>query len=253
MGGIVDRIARGVQRSLTGAGSNDFGRFSSPFRPEFAEQYKGKVAELFFSNSGPLAHKWLHYLPIYDDLLKGYIGSSVRMLEIGVFQGGSLALWRKYLGQDATIYGVDIKPECAQLDGQHAHVRIGSQDDEGFLRRVVEEMGGLDVVLDDGSHVARHQRASFETLFPLLADGGLYIIEDLHTAYWWDFGGGLRRSGSAIEFLKAKVDEMHAHYFRNRAGRHPDSDIESIQFYDSIAVVKKRKQLPRFHVKVGGG
>ncbi len=45
-------------------------------------------------------------------------------------------------------------------------------------------MGGVDVVLDDGSHIATLQRISFEALFPMLPDGGLYIIEDTHTAYW---------------------------------------------------------------------
>jgi cephalosporin hydroxylase len=249
---VVNRLAGKIQRRLFGASSSDVGRFSSQYRPEFADQYKGKVAELFFGNTGPLAYKWLHYLPIYNDLLESYVGTRVKMLEIGVYQGGSLALWRRYFGERATIFGVDIDPDCAAFDGQYGQVRLGSQDDPAFLRRVVKEMGGVDVVLDDGSHIARHQRASFEAVFPLLSDGGLYIIEDLHTAYWWDYGGGLRRRGSAIEFLKARIDDMHAHYFKPGSDRRPRSDIESIQFFDSIAVVKKKKQLPRFNVKVGG-
>ncbi len=112
-------------------------------------------------------------------------------------------------------------------------------------------MGGLDIVLDDGSHVASHQRTSFSTLFPLLSEGGLYIIEDMHKAYWPSFEGGLKRRGTAIEFLKDKIDHMHRHY-RTR-GLNTEAtmpDIESIQFFDSIAVVRKRKQLPRYHVKV---
>jgi hypothetical protein len=111
-------------------------------------------------------------------------------------------------------------------------------------------MGGVDVVLDDGSHIATHQRASFDVLFPLLAEGGLYMIEDVHTAYWPGFEGGLRKRGTAIEFLKEKVDEIHKHYIKDGLNNTESmSDIESIQFFDSIAVVRKRKQLPRFHVK----
>ena len=109
------------------------------------------------------------------------------MLEIGVFMGGSLALWRKFLGPDAVIFGIDINPSCIAFDGQFACVRIGSQDDPQFLRSIVAEMGGIDVVLDDGSHIASHQRASFDLLFPLLSDGGHYIVEDMHTAYWRSF------------------------------------------------------------------
>lgn len=164
----------------------------------------GRAAEIFFANQGRTVHKWLHYLAIYNSLLGPYVGSAVRMLEIGVYKGGSLALWRKFLGDKATLFGVDIDPSCARYDGERGSVRIGSQDDPEFLAQVVAEMGGVDIVLDDGSHVASHQRVSFETLFPLLSEGGLYLIEDMHTAYWPSYEGGLGKPGTAVEFLKDK-------------------------------------------------
>jgi hypothetical protein len=224
--------------------------FAAEANDEFRAIYRGGSAEIFFANRGHLIHKWLHYFAVYDQILAPYVGSKVKMLEIGVFKGGSLGLWRKFLGEEAVIFGVDIDPNCAAFDGEFASVRIGSQDDPKFLRSVVAEMGGIDVVLDDGSHIARHQRVSFDVLFPLLAEGGIYIIEDMHTAYWAGFEGGLRRKGTAVEFLKDKVDEIHRHYVKtglNNAESMPD--IESIQFFDSIAVIRKRKQIPRFHVK----
>lgn len=222
--------------------------------------YQGRTAELFFSNRDETVHKWLHYLPVYDRLLLPYVGKSFRMLEIGVSRGGSLRLWRKLLGERAVIFGIDINPDCAAFDGKSGKVRIGSQDDPEFLRSVVAEMGGVDFVLDDGSHIASHQRASFDILFPLLAEGGTYVIEDLQTAYWPDWEGGLRRRGTAIEFLKDKIDEMHQHYQRggvNSQERIPE--IGSIEFIDSIAIITKRRQRPRYHVMVpepersGGG
>ena len=219
--------------------------------PEMAQTVGGKFGGLFFEHDGDVVNKWLHYLPIYDALVLPYAGSDVRMLEIGVSKGGSLALWRKALGEKATIFGIDIDPKCAEFDGKFATVRIGSQDDAGFLKDVVREMGGVDIVLDDGSHVASHERASFETLFPLLSEGGLYIIEDVHTAYWPSFEGGLKRSGTAIEFMKKQIDEMHGHYLnkaRNTETAIPP--IESIQFFDSVIAVRKRKQAPRRHVNV---
>ncbi len=225
--------------------------FAAKVTNELRSIYRGRSADIFFANEGPIVIKWLHYLPIYDEVLGPYAGSKLKMLEIGVFKGGSLGLWRKFLGDEAVIFGIDINPDCAAYDGNDARVRIGSQQDPQFLRRVVSEMGGLDVVLDDGSHVASHQRASFNVLFPLLSEGGLYLIEDLHTSYWTYFGGGLKRRGTAVEFLKDKVDEIHRHY-RTRGLNTVTSmpDIESIQFFDSIAAVRKRKQLPRYHVMV---
>lgn len=214
--------------------------------PPSASQYNGRIADIFFGIQETVVEKWLHYLPVYDHLFAPYVGTNVAMLEIGVWNGGSLDMWRRFFGPDAILFGVDINPQCARFDGKSASVRIGSQDDPKFLSGVVKEMGKLDIVLDDGSHVASHQRASFEALFPLLSEGGLYIIEDLHTAYYPHMEGGWRRAGSGIEFLKDKIDDMHRHYVepgRNNSESLPP--IESIQFFDSIAVVRKRRQLPR--------
>lgn len=225
--------------------------FAAKATEELRSVYRGRSADIFFANQGRTVYKWLHYFSIYDQLLEPYAGSNVRMLEIGVSKGGSLNLWRKFFGDKAVIFGIDIDPNCAVYDGEAAKVRIGSQDDPQFLTGVVAEMGGIDVVLDDGSHVSSHQRASFAVLFPLLEEGGLYIIEDMHTAYWPAYEGGLRRAGTAVEFLKAKIDDMHAHYQKHGMNTEDAMpDIESIQFFDSVAVVKKRKQRPRFHLQV---
>jgi hypothetical protein len=224
--------------------------FDAQASGELKSIYRGRCAEIFFNNDGPVIWKWLHYLAIYDKILVPFVGSKVKMLEIGVYKGGSLSLWRKYLGKDATLFGIDIDPSCAVHDGKFGNVRIGSQDDPSFLRKVITEMGGVDIVLDDGSHIGRHQRTSFEILFPLLNEGGLYVIEDMHTAYWPRFEGGLRKKGTAIEFLKDEIDKMHQHYFKDGLHNQPTTEIDSIQFFDSIAVVSKGKQHRRFSVKV---
>ena len=239
------RVRHAIQNRIGGA-PPPFSRFIALPNKEMVDNHQGPTAKIFFENVGNPIHKWTHYLPIYDQLLVPYVETKVRMLEIGVHKGGSLDMWRKLLGSQAIIFGIDIDPDCTKFDGQSAYVRIGSQADPDFLRRVVDEMGGVDVVLDDGSHVASHQRASFDALFPLLSDGGLYIIEDMQTAYWGHFEGGLKRKGTAIEFLKDKIDAMHRHYLvpgRNRSEAIPE--IESIQFFDFIASVRKRRQSPR--------
>ncbi len=238
-------------RKLTNAGVPGSSDFAGIANDEHRSTYRGRAADIFFSNQGKPVAKWLHYLPIYDQLLGPYAGSKVKMLEIGVAQGGSLALWRKFLGDEAVIFGIDIDPKCAAFDGSDGCVRIGSQDDPKFLRDVAAEMKGLDVVLDDGSHVGRHQRASFDVLFPLLNDGGIYIIEDVCTSYWPHWEGGRNRRGTIIEYLKDKVDEMHNHYqtkgMNNLANM---TNMESIEFFDSIVAIRKRKQLPRNQVMV---
>jgi Methyltransferase domain len=223
--------------------------------PSLKAGTRGRFADLLFSNEAGPALKWLHYPAIYDQLLQGYVGSSAKILEIGVYRGGSQAIWRKFFGTNVKLFGIDIDPKCAAYDGKSGSVRIGSQDDYAFLHRTVKEMGGVDIVMDDGSHVATHQRTSFETLFPLLSDGGLYLIEDAHTSYWtYLYEGGLKRRGTIIEFMKDMIDGMHRQYYDEGANR-PDviPEIESIQFFDSIIAIRKRRQQPRAHVMIPEG
>lgn len=237
-------------RFTTGLDSGDDGDYSA-----------SSVGQVFFNHDGRLAHKWLHYLQAYSDqfetLRNGFTnddGSSrpLRFLEIGVSHGGSLQMWRTYFGPEAIIYGVDVNPECAAFDGEAAQIRIGSQADSRFLRGVIEEMGGVDVVLDDGSHVASHQRASFEALYPLISEGGLYVVEDVHTAYWGNFEGGYRRRGTFVEVVKDLIDDIHKPYHgrpeRQAAVR---SGIASITIYDSLVFIRKARSRLPVNVRVG--
>jgi hypothetical protein len=215
----------------------------------------GEMARLFYGHEGRLVDKWVHYLPIYDRHLSSFRADprkTVRLLEIGVFHGGSLELWRKYFGPGATIFGVDIDPRCSRIGNSAAEIRTGSQADPNFLRRVVEEMGGVDIVIEDGSHVASHQKVSFETLFPLLSTDGIYLAEDLHTSYWRFYEGGLRRPGTFIEVVKGLVDDIHAWYFTEKPkylAAH--TSVRGIHIYDSVIVIEKGVKERPFYMRVG--
>ena len=99
----------------------------------------------------------------------------------------------------ARIIGIDIKPECKQFEEGQISVRIGSQSDVHFLGRIIDEFGCPDIVLDDGSHVMADIVTSFNFLYPRTEKRGIYMVEDLHTAYWEEYGGGLSRDGTFIE------------------------------------------------------
>jgi len=245
---IVGSVARTLRTEFGAPRLTDFDSPSVDAVPD------GEFAQFFVEHDGREINKWVHYFSIYDQLL-GDLRSGVpepdgtyrplRFLEIGVSYGGSLEIWRKYFGNDAVIVGVDIDPRCADPTRPDLDIRIGSQTDGDFLRRVIADMGGVDVVLDDGSHVAGHQRASFDVLFPLLSERGLYIAEDLHTSYWLRHGGGYRRRGTFIEVAKSLVDGMHAWYFRvpvPRRSRVAQSEISSVQFFDSVVAIRKERK-----------
>lgn len=216
------------------------------------EDADGKLENNFYAHKGQIIHKWTHYLKIYERYFNDYINSDVKMLEIGVSKGGSLDMWREYFGDKATIYGIDINPECKSFENAPNHVRIGSQDDPTFLKEVTDEMGSPDIILDDGSHVAKHQSASFKYLWPKLKYGGLYIIEDTQTSYWpGQFNGGHKRNGTAIEFCKDLVDDMHGWYHDVASNSLPTDEIGFVHFYDSMIIIEKRKISEPKHIMVG--
>jgi len=211
----------------------------------------GALADTFFRHHGRIVHKWIHYLEIYERHFAPYRNTPVKMLEIGVFKGGSLEMWREYFGESATIFGIDVNPDCAGYATAPNQVRIGSQDDPQFLERVVQEMGLPDIVLDDGSHIGRHQRRSFDVLFPLLKPGSLYVIEDLHTSYWPnEFAGGYRRKGTAIGHIKQMIDDMHAWYHTYPTMTPAKAEIGAIHIYDSIAFIEKKHRQQPGHIQI---
>jgi hypothetical protein len=113
----------------------------------------------------------------------------------------------------------------------------------------------VDIVIDDGSHRAADQRISFDTLFPLLSFGGLYMVEDLHASYWRSgFSGGYRRPGTFIQVAKGLVDGMHAWYHRwpqSPRNRRAKTEISSVSFYDSMVVIEKTLRRRPQQVNIG--
>lgn len=217
----------------------------------FREPLTG-IEDLFLAHKGRLVHKWTHYLPIYHQLFAPYKNRAIRFLEIGISGGGSIELWRRFLGDLAKIGGIDIAESCRDRVDLPNQVFIGSQADEKFLKDVVRQFGRPTIVLDDGSHIASHQRTSFETLFPFLEHGGLYIIEDTHTSYWqYDYEGGYRKRGTAIEYFKQLIDDMHGWYHDVPVDALIRDNVQSIRFYDSIIVVEKAEKLPPRHHMMG--
>ena len=213
--------------------------------------YDGDLAQIYASNEGASVHKWHHYIPLYDRYFSKFRGTAVRFLEIGVNHGGSLQLWRKYFGNDAKIFGIDINPDCARYDGQSGQVRIGSQADPEFLSEVVDEMGGVDLILDDGSHRMKHIEASLMALYPRLSPGGAYVIEDLHTAYFPKYGGGYRAKTSFFNLLRRMVDDMH-HWYHRKGLRFPamEGAFAGFHIHDSMVVIEKEKVHRPVHSRV---
>jgi hypothetical protein len=203
----------------------------------------GFLHKYFLHNGGKRLHKWIHYFDIYERHFERFRGTSPTVLEIGVMGGGSLEMWKEYFGQGANIIGLDINADCKNHEGVGIEIYIGSQDDEAILNQILLRYPHIDIVIDDGSHLSNHMIASFEFLYPKISRNGVYLVEDTHTNYWEEWGGGCRKPNTFIEFSKSKIDELNAVHTR---GVVPPTVFtkatDSMTVYDSVVVFEKRPQ-----------
>ncbi len=172
------------------------------------------------------------YTRVYERYLEPLRDRELSFLEIGVQKGASVKMWEEYF-PNSRIWGIDIKPDCEQYASERISIRIGDQTDRGFLRELAAEAGPFDVVVDDGGHRMEQHRVSLEELWPSLRRGGLYFVEDLHTAYRESFGGGFEHEDSTIELFKGLIDSVNG---RDEA-EEVISDVAEIHFSRRMAVL----------------
>jgi demethylmacrocin O-methyltransferase len=194
-------------------------------------------------NNSYTNHYQLHFNRFRD--------KKINLLEIGVggyekpYSGGkSLKMWKKYF-QLGNIYSIDIYDKSA-LQEDRIKIFQGSQVDKNFLDKVCSEIGDIDIIMDDGSHINEHVIESFKILFPKLSDGGIYVIEDTCTSYWPNFGGdstNFDNSDTTMNFFKKLTDSLNFKDFLNPEYQPTffDMNIISIHFYHNLIFVYKGK------------
>jgi cephalosporin hydroxylase len=227
---------------------------SSANIPAELERRVNPIERYFRSNNGRLIHKWLHYFDIYDRHFARFRNKPITVLEFGVSHGGSLQMWKSYFGPRARIIGVDINPKCAALAEEQIDIVIGDQGDREFLCTLRDQVGPIDVLIEDGGHSMTQQTATFEEFWPAIRDGGVFLIEDLHTSYWPEYGGGNKKPGTFIEYAKNLIDAQHAWHARAGDGLAVDEYTRSIRgmhVYDSIIVFDKAKVTKPRHERTG--
>ena len=217
------------------------------------------LEQLYLQHDGKVSDKWSIYLAEYEHLFAPYRTLELSVLEIGVQNGGSLEIWAKYFSSAKSIVGCDINEDCRLLvfDDPKISLIVGDANTDDIEQKILSKASGFDLVIDDGSHKSGDIVRSFARYFEHLSDDGLYIAEDLHCSYWQDFSGGLFDPFSSIAFFKrltdiinqehwgagkARVDLLDSFYRHYEIRLQEDllSHIHSIEFVNSICVVRKR-------------
>lgn len=205
----------------------------------FVNESSSELYDIFMNNTENNLFKWHHYFPIYEKHFSRYRNKPVNVLEIGVALGGSMKMWKKYFGENANIYGVDIHPGCKKFeDPDNAiHVYIGDQDSPEFLRDLMDKLPQIDILIDDGGHTTSQQITTFLECYDKISDDGVYLCEDLHTNYDDNY---VNTSETFIDFAKNHIDSLTDSFMKTNSPVFTNI-TQSISFYNSIIVFEKQK------------
>ena len=194
--------------------------------------------ESFFNarTTGRGIWKWLHYFEIYHRHFQKFVGKPCTLVEVGVYSGGSLDMWRDYFGPQCSIVGIDIDPACKSYKSEGTRIFIGDQADRAFWHNLREQVPRFDIVIDDGGHETHQQIVTLEETLPYLSAGGVYLCEDIHHS-----------DNAFASYVNGLVRELHAYY------RRPDEKegyltatpfqraIHSIHTYPYVTVIERRE------------
>jgi len=196
-----------------------------------------KLNELFESHDGRECGKWSHYFDVYERYLQSYVGKEVFILELGVCQGGSLQLWKKYFGDKAKVVGVDIDPR-AKYEEDQIEIEIGDLRDPKFLMYLIDKHGSPDIIIDDASHETQQVLWSMGFFMTKLKEDGVYIIEDVHTHYRPEYNGGSKNPYNIINALSQMTHDVNINHIDEPFSPGLGT-IRSISYYDSLVIIEK--------------
>ncbi len=187
------------------------------------------------------------YTSVYEKYFEPMRNMPITLLELGIGgyhypdRGGeSLKTWADYFHQ-AQICGIDIYDK-SMFNGGRVKTFVCSQVDESGLNQVIQKIGAPDIIIDDASHINPLTIRAFQILWFFLKQGGVYVIEDVHTSYWeaiasdgTDFGGGTHPN-TVMNFFKSLADSLHAEH----SGVKDHYGIKSIHFYEKMIWIFKK-------------
>ena len=195
-----------------------------------------------------------HYTRVYSELFEHLRERPVRLLEIGLMgldrrgwddeslrdrgaahgrDAPSLRLWSHYFPR-GEIFGLDFN-DFTSVEIPRCRIFRGDASKESDLLSVVDRIGGqLDIVIDDASHATDHQQISLGTLFPAVAPGGVYIIEDLFYQPPDREPAGAIKTVDMLRRAEVTGDFMGSH-LSDEARAYLNEHVERVALFDSLA------------------
>lgn len=182
------------------------------------------------------------YFPAYVELFGHLVNHECVFIETGVLDGGSLFMWRNWLGPKARIIGIDLNPEATKWRQSGFEIFIGDQGDPEFWKKTLHEIGKFDALLDDGGHQSFQQINTAIEAIKFASSHCVIAIEDTATSFMKDFAA--HGAFSFLEYAKDATDILLGRSFGMYSNRFPSKvntevidefkNVYSIQFYSGI-------------------
>ena len=183
------------------------------------------------TDKGPSQH---NYTELYERLLFQWKDDPIKIFEIGIAEGGSLAMWQSYFPK-ARIFAADILDK-SQFNNARVTTLVADQANRDQLQAAIEKSGGdIDVLIDDGGHTMEQQQVSLGFLFPHVRPGGYYVIEDVHTslpALWKGYGVARDGTNTTLRmlenFIRSSSPAIRSRYMLDAEMTYLTDHIESV-------------------------
>jgi len=213
-----------------------------------------RLREIFHKELTLGSDKWDPYFDVYETYCSKYIDKPITLVEIGVQSGGSIQMWRKFLGPQAKIVGIDIDPSVLNHVSHYddnIEIIVGDQESHSFWDEFLTKYPNIDVLIDDGGHTMQQQKITFERAFPHINTNGTLICEDTHTSYYNSFRSFLHNQNSFVEYSKNISDLINYDHIESNDKKKIDhkllkicEGLTSVAFYDSMVVFLKDGKRP---------
>ena len=212
--------------------------------------YKKTKSYKSFMKSNYLALKYKNYFNIYDNLFNKYRNKNITFIEIGIFSGGSLFMWRNFFGKRARIIGIDLNPDSKRFEKYGFEIFIGDQSRPDFWKKFFSKIGKADIILDDGGHTNYQQIITTNCCVPNIKDNGILVTEDVHTSFiknkWYN-----PSKYSYINYCKKLIDDINSRFPGLKKYNYSlNKYIYSIQSFESIISLKINRKLCKNNVEI---
>jgi hypothetical protein len=234
-------VTFGIENAMYAKRGSEYAAKMSPCNTPPPTQQPGPVQnrlrEYFDAlDEGNGIFKFLHYFDIYERHFSKFVGKEVHIVEVGVYSGGSLKMWHNYFGDKCHVYGVDILQECEAYEEENTKIFIGDQESRDFWRDLKRSVPRVDILIDDGGHLAEQQIVTLEEILPHLSPGGVYMCEDISgsrmklTAYM----NGLQNELNSFNGTPSDPDRSRTTPFQQQ--------VNSIHQYPYAFVIEKNDE-----------